>query len=397
MATRTTPLLTAHQVHLITFSTFILLVVFGVFFFQNRILPIENGFPKTPQDFLAFYSASSLTIDGKVAAIYDAEKFIAYEKKLIPSTNGIPWFYPPTYLFMTLPLALTDYVTSQLIFFCAGLLLFLIASHIWLRWPGGLFAAAAFAPVLLNLTYGQNGLFTASFILFALYYMHRRPWLAGLFISMLVIKPHLGILIPIALVLGRYFRVFVWASLFSLLWITLSWLHFGIDSWHAFISRLAAASEHLHDGKLMLNNMISLLANMRQLGIQSEAALVLHVLYTIPFIAVMITVWLKSNSPALQGASLGLATLAFSPYLFDYDLTWQALPIGLLAIHASQTSWLKGESSLLSLAWSLPLIDQILTLAGSNEWFPYSLWPVMNLALLLLLYRRQRLHQQLLT
>lgn len=395
MIPRATPLLSVKQLHLVSFGILVLLIFVAGFYLHTNVLPVEAGYPKNSQDFLAFYTASILTLDGQATAVYDPIRFFAQEQQVIPGTKNILWFYPPTYLLMTWPLALTDYLTSQMLFFASGVLLFFCACHLWLRTPALLFAVAAFIPVFFNLTYGQNGLFTASFMLFGLFFMHGRPWLAGFFISLLVIKPHLGVLIPIALLAGGYYRVFTWSALFSVAWVALSWWCFGSEPWLAFLDKLSAAGTHLNAGKLALSSMISVMVNMRQLGLTTEHALLIHALYALPFLLLLIVTWRLTSNPALQGASLGLATLVLSPYLFDYDLTWQALPIGLLALHASQTGWLKGESSVLTLAWLLPLVDLMVTLTGLRLAFPYSLWPIMNLFLLWVLHRRLTVHSHL--
>lgn len=387
MNTRITPLLTARQVHLITFGLFVGLVILGEFYLRTHVFPTLNGYPQSSHDFLAFYTASKLTLQHQAASVFDPALFLAAESAIIPGTKSIPWFYPPTYLLVTWPLAQLDYITSRLFFFGATLLLFLSASHVWLRWTGGLFAVLAFAPVFSNLTFGQNGLLTASLILLALHNLYSRPWLAGLLISLLLIKPHLGVLIPIALLCGRHWRVILWSAIFSSGLIALTIHLFGMTPWHAFLHQLTSAGSHLNEGKLLSSGMISLMVNLRQLGISKDLALLLHAVYALPFVWVMIRVWRESNSPLLKGASLGLATLVCSPYLFDYDLTWLALPIGMLAIHASQSGWLRGESLILCMAWLLPLTDLLLTLAGSSNWFPYNPWPVMNLALLWLIHR----------
>lgn len=397
MTPRHTPLLTAHQINLITFGLFVGLAVLAEFYLRTHVFPTLNGHPKNSHDFLTFYAASMLTLQQQAASVFDSSLLLAAEKTIIPSTKGIPWFYPPTYLLATWPLAQLDYTTSRLIFFGATLLLFLYASHVWLRWTGGLFAVLAFAPVFSNLTFGQNGLLTASLILLGLHNLYSRPWLAGLLMSMLLIKPHLGVLIPIALICGRHGRAFLWTATFSAGWIALSIHLFGPAPWQAFAGKLIAATTNLNEGKLLSSGMISLMINLRQLGISKDLALWLHVVYALPFVWVMARVWRGSGNPLLQGASLGLATLVCSPYLFDYDLTWLALPIGLLAIHASQTGWLRGESLILCIAWLLPLADLLLTLAGSKDWLPYNPWPVMNLLLLWLIHRRFNVHMKLRT
>lgn len=374
--------------HLITFGIVVCLLVLAEFYIRLHITPIENGKPKHSQDFITFYTASDLTLEGRPDLVFDPDAFLARERDIVPSTKSIPWFYPPTYLLMTYPLALTDYVTARLVFFLGGLLLFVHAAHLWLRWPGGLFAVAAFAPVFSNLTFGQNGLFTASFMLLALHYLGKRPWLSGLFIGLLTIKPHLGILIPLALLVSRDYRTFLWSTVFSLLVILSSAVAFGVSPWQHFTAMLTAAGSHLSEGKLLLSGMISVTSNALLVDLPDRTALILHGVALLPFLVVFVRTWRHSENPFLKGASLSLATLMCSPYLFDYDLTWLGIAIGLLAVNASKNGWLRGESAILAMAWLLPLADLLMTLGGSKDWFPYNLWLPMNLALLWVIHKR---------
>ena len=76
----------------------------------------------------------------------------------------------------------------------------------------GLLLACAFPGILANAMVGQNGFVTAALLGGALIFMERRPLLAGGLIGLLSFKPHLGILIPVALVAGGHWRVIAAAA-----------------------------------------------------------------------------------------------------------------------------------------------------------------------------------------
>ena len=63
-----------------------------------------------------------------------------------------------------------------------------------------------------------------------------REWLAGLVIGLLTIKPQLGVLIPLALIAGRYWRAIAGAVLSSALLAALAYALFGIETWRAFLA-----------------------------------------------------------------------------------------------------------------------------------------------------------------
>jgi len=50
--------------------------------------------------------------------------------------------------------------------------------------------------------------------------------------------------------------------------------------------------------------------------------------------------------------------LLVSPYLFDYDLAWLALPLAWSVRHGLEHGWRRGEREALTLAWLLPIVFQ---------------------------------------
>lgn len=382
------PLFDQQKTQLIAFGVFIFCIVVACFYGYRFILPVALGHGGGAHDFIVFYTASSMIMNGEALSVYDHHVFSAKQNEILENTTGLPWLYPPTYFFMTAPLALIDIVSSRLLFFGMGFILFVYASRKWIRWPFGWFMVAGFGPVLMNFCIGQNGLYTAAFILLALYNLKSRAWLAGFFISLLLIKPQLGVLIPFALLAGREYKAFSWATFFTGIFLLLSVFFFGFASWKEFVFSGEVIINQIENNNFPFDLMASMLASAIQLGFGFKQAMLMHVIYAVPFLVVTFVVWRRTDDMLLRGASLGLATVVCSPYILEYDLAWLALPIGMLGLHARKHGWLPGESLVLTLAWLLPLLDFIGTLLRSGEWFPYNFWPLINLALLLVIIRR---------
>ena len=58
-------------------------------------------------DFLAFWAAGNLALEGQPEIAYDQEAMFEAERRLLPGQDQqFPWFYPPTYLLLVAPLAL---------------------------------------------------------------------------------------------------------------------------------------------------------------------------------------------------------------------------------------------------------------------------------------------------
>ena len=64
-------------------------------------------------DFVSFWTASRLALEGQPAAAYQSSAHLAEQRALFPSLAGQPvyfaFFYPPTFLLLLLPLALLPY------------------------------------------------------------------------------------------------------------------------------------------------------------------------------------------------------------------------------------------------------------------------------------------------
>src|SRR5262245_11392823 len=66
-------------------------------------------------DFITFWSASDVALEGRPAEAYDHAKLFAAQQKAVPAlTNEVVflWHYPPTFHLLALPLALVPYLWS---------------------------------------------------------------------------------------------------------------------------------------------------------------------------------------------------------------------------------------------------------------------------------------------
>ena len=77
------------------------------------------------------------------------------------------------------------------------------------------------------------------------------------------------------------------------------------------------------------------------------------------------------------------SSLLISPHMYDYDLTWLALPMAWLANQGIQNGWRRGERELLLGAWISPMV----TVALANG-FSIQLEPLVILLMLIALLRR---------
>jgi hypothetical protein len=168
-------------------------------------------------DFVSFWSASTLALEGEAEASYQPERILEAGRRAIPDLETrFIWSYPPTFHLLVLPLALLPFIWSYLIWFLVWLVPFLLVIRRMAPAPETLMLALAFPGTLLNLAQGQNGLMVAALFGAAMLLLDPRPILAGILIGLLSCKPQFGLLIPIALIFGRHWTAFAAAAVTTL-------------------------------------------------------------------------------------------------------------------------------------------------------------------------------------
>jgi hypothetical protein len=145
----------------------------------------------------------------------------------------MPFAYPPPFLLFVLPLGLLPYQAAAALWIVGTYLLYFCAAKRLLPQSGWL--VAAFPPVLLNGMIGQNGFLTAALFIAGMLCLARRPFLAGLILGCLVIKPQLGFLIPIAFVAAGQWRAFAGAALSAVGLLLGAWAIFGTGAYAGMI------------------------------------------------------------------------------------------------------------------------------------------------------------------
>lgn len=318
-------------------------------------------------DYSVFRAASVLILDGRPAAPFHAETLFAVMRDMLPAMpearSTVLWNYPPFYDFAIFWLAALPYAPAYVLW-CAGTFLPL-GVLMWRVAPRRetLWLLAAFPGTYMNLAYGQNGFLTALFLGGGLVLITRRPIAAGILIGLLTFKPHLGILIPLALICARQWTVLFSAAATTMMISAASLVVFGLEPWTAFMDNLIGAAARTSEGLFPLEMMPGLYATLVVLNLDKSLAIAVHgvfaVLVTVPVAWVW---WTRGATPAAV-ALLVTATLFVSPYLYEYDLMVLAVAIGLLAWQGYQGGWLPGEREVLVIAWMTPFLVRI---SGSN-------------------------------
>ena len=268
-------------------------------------------------DYLSYWAAAKLAISGQASGAYDVILHHAVQERVLAFETRLPFVYPPPYLLLMLPFGLLPYWSSSVVWI--GITLSAYAAVARRVMPQFVAAAIAFPPVAICGVIGQNGLLTATLFIGGLFTLGRQPFVAGLILGCLAMKPQLGVLLPLAFVAGRETRAFAGASLAVAGLVLLSIFAFGLDPWRGFFATTALSSSIALQGLTGWHKMTTVFASLRLSGIGEPVAWAVHAACAILGSFMVWTIWRKTRDPLTRAAILAPATVLISPYLYVYD------------------------------------------------------------------------------
>jgi arabinofuranan 3-O-arabinosyltransferase len=283
-------------------------------------------------DFVNYWSGAFLTLRGRAAEVYDLSAFHSFQQTIVGAPlDSYHYSYPPVMLLMSAPLALIPYVPALFVWLSASWYAFYRALRLAMPGRGVLLLALATPAVLINAVGGQNGCLTAALLGGGLSLLERRPYLAGTMFGLMIYKPQLGLLLPVALLAGRQWRAFATAAATSCALLGLSVVMFGPDVWTHYAGNLGFLRHAiLEDGSGVWYRFVSVFVAARRLGASAETAYAVQVAFgALACIAVAI-VWFRNTPAAVKYAVLLLGTCLATPYLQDYDLVFGAMVVAWL-------------------------------------------------------------------
>jgi hypothetical protein len=339
-----------------------------------------------PADFVSFYAAGRLLLEGVPAQAFDWEILRRIEVATLGQDFGgnFPWHYPPPFLFVAFVLALLPYSVAYLGWVIASLVPYVAVMRAIVGDNFAILLALASPMIFINAAVGQNGFLTAALIGGTLYLIPTRPALAGICLGLLTYKPQYGLLFPIVLIAAGHWRVFVSAGITAVAMVLVSWLAFGAESWLAFLHWLPKSSQAImSEGKATWWKLQSLYAVVRYCGGTEQLAWALQSLLTASAAVAVALMWRSHVPYAVKAAALAAATLLATPYVAIYDLTVLAIPVGFLARLGLRTGFRRYEIPALGATLVLiacyftstptglgaTLIVAILILRRANSWW----------------------------
>lgn len=291
------------------------------------------------RDFANYWLAGQLIASSAYLDLFTQSLYFPHLQEVfglqVPTRN---WSYPPHYLLLVWPLAYVGYETGFVLFHAFTLLIFLAAvlvarRHFAPRSDLGVLVVAVSSYALMMFVTAQNGFLTAGALLLGLAWMRTRPILGGLAFALLTIKPQLGFLIPLLLVLDRNWRVLFWTSGFTLAIVSLSIACFGLESWRLYLTETVEYQRYVMTdwGGLFLRMMPTVFGAVRSLGYTPEVALTAQAPVTVLAAAMVLWLLIYVRDPLWRAFTVTTGTFLITPYAFNYDMGAVCVCAALLA------------------------------------------------------------------
>jgi hypothetical protein len=306
-------------------------------------------------DFYVYYLAAQLGRAHGWAAIYDPAVFLPPVTAAVG--KPLPYLNPPELAWLVTPLSFLPYSLAAWIW--TGVLASAFVIVFTLAAPGGRpmrlihgVAAAALLPVFVGVLFGQVSLVVVAGVALSWWLLsRRRPWLAGVALSVLIIKPQIAFLVPPALLLAGYWRV------------VLAWL--GVSVPLAVVTLLAIGTAVFHQVSESLR-LVSGIPGPIQSSLLRQLPLPAAIIAITAVLGVSIfTLWRGRGSGPSFPIAIGLiSSVLVTPYVNFYDLSALALAAWLI-LRINPPRWQRA----MTLAMYVPL-------------YAAPIWPLLTLSCL---------------
>ena len=327
------------------------------------------GYP-LGRDFINVWSGPQVAFGDKVSALFDLGGY----HEAIGRLFGTPlpfhnWGYPLFTLPAFWPLAQLPYFWALTVWTVGLFAIFaaIVLGEVEPERRRQALLLLVFTPAcLINMIGGQNGFLSAVLFLGGVLNIDRRPILAGALIGLLTFKPHLGIVLPFALVALGAWRVIASAAVTALALVAASTAIFGVDAWRDYFAVVGPYQTLLLQNfeGFYTNMMVSVLASARKMGVPYSLALGVQVTVSLCVIAVAMWAVRRIADPCARAFLLVSATLLATPYAFNYDMT--ALGAVLVWVMVGRLPHRAEAGPAYILAWLAPPATMMLALFESN-------------------------------
>jgi hypothetical protein len=283
-------------------------------------------------DFLNLYTGASLALDGKFAAMHDVDVQLERERRFVPSTDAlVPFVRPSFYALLLAPLALIPYAAAFWVWMAAQSAL-LVACWAWgfRRFGANALVFAAFSlPGPLGIASGQDCVMLLAIFVVAFELADRgRAGASGAVLALMLIKFHLILLWPVALLLQRRWKMLGGFCAAAVAEACLSLALGGMEGARNYVALLRNKNlDHLSPSKELMISFQGLTENLSIDSPIATAAILVAIFLIFAFAVYKAPLW-------KMFAVTAVASLLVAPHVYGYDATLLLLPFLLTIFHA---------------------------------------------------------------
>ena len=307
------------------------------------------------RDFLNNWMGGRSMFSGGPAAWFDFETYNAALRKMLGTTSYPEhfWSYPPHVMLFIWPLGLMPYLPAYIAWCVIGVALYLLACSIAVPRQRLLFLAVA-PSVAVCIFFGQNGFYTAALLIGGMLNLDRRPVLAGILFGILTVKPQLGVLLPVILLVQRRWLTIASAAMTTVMLFAVTSMLFGWSIWIEYWQKVVPQQQWLtaHAGDLLFAMVSSVFFGGRLMHLPASVDWVLQGVVAALALAALVWTYWQRRDPALSLAFLITATFLVTPYILNYDMVVLGFVVALLRERADNTI---EDHWLLIAVWTLPV------------------------------------------
>lgn len=330
------------------------------------------GVPRISGDFVSFWTAGQLALEGQAADAYQMAPHFMRQKAVHGDPNWpyLAFFYPPFFLLLCAGFALLGYLPALCLWLATSFACYAAALRALL--PKGLregepiwVLSLGYPAVMVNAGFGQNGFLSTALLGGAAVWLDRRPVLAGLCLGCLAYKPQLGIIVPLALAVAGRWRSFAAAGATVLAMAAAATLAFGTEIWPPFMANMAEARLNWLEpiNPPYLQYFITVYGAIRLHGGPLVLAYAAQGVVSVVAAFMLVRALLRRPPGARSGRAEGAAIAACvpfcSPFLLEYDLVILAVPMAWLLSEALRGGFRPGERAILLGAYLAPVLFKL--------------------------------------
>ncbi|MBK0400180.1 DUF2029 domain-containing protein [Limibaculum sp. M0105] len=282
-------------------------------------------------DHVAIWAAAKLSLAGTPALAYDTDVLRVAQDlpEGTPPDALLLWMYPPHAFILATPLGMLRFSLSFLIFSAVSLLAWswaiarptarLPASRLWLL---------AAPPLVYCLVTGQPSLlWMAGFVLALEALRERREVTAGVILAVLTMKPHFGLLVPIALIAGGYWRTLAWGAAATALLLAVGTAMTGLEGWRGFLEAVSFHRSLIEHGGARVHHLLGVYPFLRTFGVPHDIALIAQPATILVMAILVAVIWRRGDAICFdaRAAVLCLAGYFAAPYAQFYDALFLAV------------------------------------------------------------------------